>query len=220
MGYEEQFARAVRWYERFRELTDGRAHAKESDNYIDEIYAFFQNCYHLKDWIRNDTSAPAAMRNNVQLENYVTGDQALAICADLCNSQKHLTLSKPPRSGSLPVPGARQWSLNVGSVPVIGLKLSIGTASGSLDAFQIATNALSAWVTYINAQGGAVTMPSVSAAPSPAPPAGEWVAIGDHVDAMVVHGKWRWLAKRNLFALAALFTLAGTWLARSRRKTH
>ena len=113
MAYEEQFARTSRWYERFRQLTYGRPHAVETDNYIDEIYAFFQNCYHLKDWISNDAAAPIAMRDKASLESYVTGDKALAICADLCNSQKHLTLSRAPRSGSVPIEGSRQWSLDV-----------------------------------------------------------------------------------------------------------
>ena len=52
--YQEQYDRTKRWYDRLTAIDQGRAHDMASDHYVDEIYAFFLNCYHLKDWIKND----------------------------------------------------------------------------------------------------------------------------------------------------------------------
>src|SRR5688500_903473 len=112
MAFQEQWERAVRWYERFRELNHGREHTMPSDNYQDEIYAFFQNCYHLKDWIKNDAAAPARMKQAV--EGHISGSPALSLCADLCNASKHFTLNSAPRSGTVPTAGPRQFGLQLG----------------------------------------------------------------------------------------------------------
>jgi hypothetical protein len=53
-SYREQYERVKRWYGKFIALDQGRAHDVPSENYLDEIYAFFMNCYHFKDWIKND----------------------------------------------------------------------------------------------------------------------------------------------------------------------
>jgi len=52
----EQFRRVKRWYTRFKSIDEGRPDTLTLDGYLDEVYAFFQNCYHLKDWIKNDAS--------------------------------------------------------------------------------------------------------------------------------------------------------------------
>lgn len=56
--YEEQFERVKRWYERFRRINEGTSHEKNTEYYHDEVYAFFVNCFHVKDWILNDANAP------------------------------------------------------------------------------------------------------------------------------------------------------------------
>ena len=47
-------ARARRFFGRFKRLNDGIGHDRESDEYIDDIYAFFQACYHVKDHLIDD----------------------------------------------------------------------------------------------------------------------------------------------------------------------
>ena len=92
MAFQEQFDRTVRWYERLQDLNAGRTHTMASDNYQDDIYAFFLNCYHLKDWIRRDPSVAPATKGLV--ESYITSTPMLALCADLCNALKHFTLTQ------------------------------------------------------------------------------------------------------------------------------
>ena len=51
----EQFNRVKRWHKKFEEISKGKAHNQESNYYKDVMYAFFQNCFHLKDWVINSS---------------------------------------------------------------------------------------------------------------------------------------------------------------------
>jgi len=144
--YQEQFTRVKRWYKRFVTINEGRLHDLESDNYQDEVYAFFLNCYHLKDWIKNDKNVGTAA---AKVEDFVDNNEELSICADICNSLKHLKLTTS-RSGQDPKFGQRKFYLRVGSPPTtISAKYTIDTSSGPIDAFELATKCLQAWESFI-----------------------------------------------------------------------
>src|SRR3990170_1608469 len=104
--YREQYDRMKRWYGRFVALDQGRPHDVPSDNYLDEIYAFFMNCYHLKDWIKDDGTVPPAAQQAV--EPYINSSRPLKLCADICNSLKHLRLISN-RSGESPAFGKKHF---------------------------------------------------------------------------------------------------------------
>ena len=146
--WREQYDRTERWYDRFRTIDSGRAHDVSSDNYVDEIYAFFLNCYHLKDWIKNDTSLPDAVRSAV--EHFIDSKRSLRLCADVCNGLKHLEL-KRDRSGEKPKFGRKQFDVGLGAgVPTtISVKCEITTETGTVDAFQLATEALESWKKFM-----------------------------------------------------------------------
>jgi hypothetical protein len=61
----------------------------------DRVYVFFVFCYHLKDWIKNDTSVPEAVRS--QVETFVKNTPSLALAGDLANGVKHLARDRPAR---------------------------------------------------------------------------------------------------------------------------
>jgi len=144
--HQEQFERVKRWHRRFAEIDKGRIHNLPSDFYQDEVYAFFLNCYHLKDWIRNDSTAGAAA---AKVEGFIDATEELRLCADICNSHKHLILTRP-RSGQNPQFGRRQFGLHLGeSETSINVKYSIETSGGPIDAFELATKCLRAWEAFI-----------------------------------------------------------------------
>ena len=147
-GWREQYDRTVRWFDRFTELTLGRQHVTVSDSYIDDIYAFFQNCYHLKDWIKNDPALPVSMRT--QVEAYISQKRELSICADLCNSLKHLTLSNS-RSGENPTFGNKRYGLHLGATdpPIISVRYEVATATGTEDAYELAKKCVDAWTEFL-----------------------------------------------------------------------
>jgi hypothetical protein len=139
--YKEQLERVERWYERFERIDTGTAHEKSAEYYHDEVYAFFLNCYHLKDWIKNDTGIAENARNSV--ESFVAKSANLSICRDICNSLKHLELREKPRTGAQW--GRRLFKLQLGGSPVMAVKYSIATVSGETDAFVLATKCVQEW---------------------------------------------------------------------------
>lgn len=151
-SYREQYDRVKRWYERCAAINQGRVHEAASDNYVDEIYAFFLNCYHLKDWIIAD---PAALPTNQRVENYINSSTPLKLCADICNSLKHLRLTHPPRSGENPVFGKKHFAVQLGpgDPTRISLKYEIDTKSGPVDAFELATECVAAWNAFLSTNG-------------------------------------------------------------------
>ena len=91
--YVQQLHRVRRFGERIR------AQNRERVSYEDDLWSFFQNCWHLKDWLKNDPSIPTGIRSCV--ENDVKAFEALMICADLANRSKHLLLSNARRDANV-----------------------------------------------------------------------------------------------------------------------
>jgi hypothetical protein len=149
--YREQYDRMKRWYDRFVTLDQGRPHDVPSDNYLDEIYAFFMNCYHLKDWIKNDGTVATTVQQAV--EAHINSSRPLKLCADICNSLKHLRLTSS-RSGESPAFGKKRFGLAFGTAPTsINLKYEVNTTTGPIDAFQLATDCIDAWDAFLTANG-------------------------------------------------------------------
>jgi hypothetical protein len=112
-----------RWYERFAAIDQGRPHDVDSDNYLDEIYAFFLNCYHLKDWIKCDSAVP--VKDQQAVEDHITANRSLRLCADICNASKHLKLETKKdgthgRSNENPTFGRTHAALQINYHPQSG----------------------------------------------------------------------------------------------------
>ena len=90
--FYEQYLRMLRYYKKLRGITTKRVQFSFTENEWDTIYAFFINCYHLKDWIIND---PTLQIDKKTVEDYISKSDSLSICADICNGLKHLKLTKP-----------------------------------------------------------------------------------------------------------------------------
>lgn len=145
--YQEQFERMKRWYERIGKIDQGILHNLPSDYYHDVIYAFFLNCYHLKDWIKNDNDVEQSKKEKV--EPFISQNECMSVCADICNGIKHLE-RKSNRSDKDPEFGGRKFSLNLGGPePIIKVKFSIRTKTGTIDAFELASECVQKWEEFI-----------------------------------------------------------------------
>ena len=150
-SYREQFERLVRVYARLAQIDQGRRHDMHSENYRDEVYTFFLNCHHLKDWLIND---PEFSGNATAVENYINANRELQLCADICNGHKHLILNEP-RSPENPTIGGQNITLQLGAgEPEIKVKFTVDTVTGPLDAFGLATRCLELWKAFIVKNGG------------------------------------------------------------------
>ena len=65
---------------------------RDLDEYEDDVWNFFQNAWHLKDWVKNDSELEQRYRDAVGDD--VSAIEVLQICADLANRSKHLRLTR------------------------------------------------------------------------------------------------------------------------------
>ena len=151
-SYREQYDRMRRWFRRFSDIEHGKQHDRPSDDYQDDVYAFFMSCYHLKDWIKNDSAVAAA---GLKVEAMINDNYDLKLCADICNAHKHLKLTSS-RSKQNPTFGPRHFKVHVG--PTVGPRIQVSyvvdTSAGPRDAFAIAESCVRAWDNFIAAEIG------------------------------------------------------------------
>jgi hypothetical protein len=88
-GYRGQFARVERWHQRARD-------AKDPEDIEDYLYAFFQACHHLREWL------PEADFPADRVRAFIEANVAMKVCADVANLTKHLALNRPPRTNAEP----------------------------------------------------------------------------------------------------------------------
>jgi hypothetical protein len=151
--WTEQWNRVNRWLERFRETSTGRPHDRDSDYYQDEAYSFFQNCYHLKDWLKND---PAVTGQVNDVEAFISQSPNLSLCADICNGSKHLLLTRHRASADTRM-GTRDFRVDLvaGSddPPTISAKYVIESTSKTFDSFTVGEACVKEWAAYLKGKG-------------------------------------------------------------------
>jgi hypothetical protein len=88
-NFRQQYDRVLRWYNRLKnQITDHQ-------EYEDYIWAFFQNCWHLKDWIKNDEPLlKQIQKSGDEFEEELKKYPALMKCCGLANRSKHFQLDK------------------------------------------------------------------------------------------------------------------------------
>jgi hypothetical protein len=104
----EQYPRLQRFYKR---VINGN---RRTTRYLDDLWSFFQQCWHFKDWIKNDKNIPIPVRKRV--EDDVRKCRYLKICGNLANRSKHLRLTKRKNGKQIPQKGAkmvRQIRVNI-----------------------------------------------------------------------------------------------------------
>ncbi len=85
-----QFERVARTFKRVLDNQN-----RNPVEYEDDVWCFFQNCWHLKDWIKNDSQGVAkATRQKIDVE--VNSRPALVMMGDLANKSKNLKLTISP----------------------------------------------------------------------------------------------------------------------------
>jgi len=88
-GYNAQLDRTRRFLER----VEGK---HENDvAFQDIIWSFFQHCWHLEDWVKNDDSVHQTQKDAVR--KAVDASRDLQICRSLCIHTKHLRARRGAR---------------------------------------------------------------------------------------------------------------------------
>lgn len=129
-GWEAQLNRVRRWYQR-------ACVAKDQADMHDFLYAFFENAFHLRDWLKDTVAA-----SETDLKAFFDSNEEMRLCRDLANSHKHYSLSSKP-SQVVPPSEAREWNLDKSVSLVI---LSNGKKH---DALELAGRILQLWEGFV-----------------------------------------------------------------------
>lgn len=138
MAYLDQLGRVRRFLARLSEMR------RASDEYDDDLWSYFQHCYHLRDWIINDPAVPKLTKDAI-----VVGYSAIAeleVCGDLANGTKHSVLQHKdsrPVSRNVTVGGGENFQ-----------EWIIATADGrQYKSLELATACLQKWEALLTATG-------------------------------------------------------------------
>jgi hypothetical protein len=145
-GYIEQFKRVERSYQRLIEINIGKLDDYGSDFLFDDFLNFFMNCYHLKDWIKNDSTLSSSIKSSV--ETFINSSKYLSICGDIANGAKHLTLTSS-RSNCEIKKGPTHYAVECGEITIISAKYTYLIDNNPVDAFVLATECLHEWKKFI-----------------------------------------------------------------------
>jgi hypothetical protein len=91
--YIEQWNRVQRWYSKVEELTLKPTNI-ELEHALDIIYAFYINCFSLRDWIQSSNTNSEISKKVEDIFKDSYGIECFSICAGIANGSKHL---KPDR---------------------------------------------------------------------------------------------------------------------------
>lgn len=115
-----------------------------------ELFAFFEICHHLKDWIKFSPG----YKSFSDVEKFINGSPPLRICADICNRLKHRKLTKPPRSNSELGIFKVKTTTTIGPDPSLAsVKLdhaTIETERGEECCFALAEECMNEWKRYFS----------------------------------------------------------------------
>jgi len=121
-AWKEQLARLRRWYERTTPISRDRASISEEE--VDLLFAFFLNCWHLYDWLKNSNALPTLL-----LDEFFRNDETMRICYDICIGAKHLRIDRPKAGLSALVRGVEYMGEKIGEVPTQLFLFKGGTQS-------------------------------------------------------------------------------------------
>lgn len=133
-GWKAQLERVRRWYQR-------ALSAKDPIDRYDFLYAFFENAFHLRDWLI-DTGAVSEN----DLTNFFAENEDMRLCRDLANSHKHYSISRP--SQPAPPSEVREYSPRSGNFDT-DTSLVILSDGTKYDAFDLAMRILHKWEEFI-----------------------------------------------------------------------
>ncbi|MEK9181691.1 MAG: hypothetical protein AAB786_01600 [Patescibacteria group bacterium] len=96
LDYLEQWNRLERYYKKVLDLELNEQNLS-SDECLEEMYLFFENCFKLRDWVRN--SEYVGKKAKTEITELFENDKNLSVCAGLANRRKHLRIDSRKRYG-------------------------------------------------------------------------------------------------------------------------
>jgi hypothetical protein len=107
------------------------------------LHSFYVQTYHIKDALIAEEASTGVSRQLI--EKAITDDPDLSLLADLANLDKHGKLTKPPRSGHVPIIRSVEGDVPDSTSEGWRLRLTVDHGGSSLDGLEMARKAMDAW---------------------------------------------------------------------------
>lgn len=147
-SWQDQHERVGRWHKRLSAIRRAIPTDTSQAEALDTVYAFFMNCYHLRDWIINSGFKPQA-----DVDAFIRGNPDMALCRDICTGLKHFRIHA---KGAY---SAANWSTASvvtyyvpGGIPVEPVAIEqwvFTTDAGAIDMFDLADSCVAAWDRFL-----------------------------------------------------------------------
>ena len=159
--FARQFRRANRQYKRCQsayvpgDQVGVFSQDRDDAENVEQLFSqFFIECYHLKDWIKEDNMLPVSIRSCV--EGFVNNSRPLSLAGDIANSEKHLVLNRPPkvskkvRIRSIPIIFGPIGTYPLGGIYKFNISVDTEIEREPIDALDLASQCMSEWKQFIS----------------------------------------------------------------------
>jgi hypothetical protein len=139
-----QYARMHRSFARMK------SEFSSMEEYEDAVYHFFQDAWHLKDWLKNDPKISAAVKSRI--EGDLGAQPSLCAAADIANGSKHVELSNSRVAAKI---SGRRVKLYIGEICRVKheRRIEIGSSGSSITADNLAKNVVKEWNVLLKRYG-------------------------------------------------------------------
>jgi len=144
LGWRGQLDRVRRWHKRVREIGWEPGFSGGTVDNLDVLFAFFQNCYHLRDWLERSRTM-----SKQQLDNFFQEHEEMQICRDICNGTKHLEISKPSVDADFSI--GREYE--PGYRPCLDESYFVIAYGDMHDLFDLADSCMRLWESFLTRNG-------------------------------------------------------------------
>lgn len=149
--YRQQLERLERKYNKLANKRNF-VNDKNITEIQDLILSFFQDCWHLGDWVIKSTDVDKS-----SLEDFLVNSLELQICREVCNTSKHLFLDRHTQKNGARLANFQNVDLPIALVREYNpegdrLNFLIRGNNGKYDAFDLAKNCLIQWKNFINTE--------------------------------------------------------------------
>ncbi len=152
--WKYQWSRVIRWFERVNQIkvkSEIPETAIEAQD-LDTVIAFFQNCYHLRDWL--EVSRPDLKK---KLVTYFEQNFEMKGCRDICHGFKHKKLNRPSIDADFNIVRIYDYLEKMGSEPHRNpVKHIIAFADGNdirkYDLFDFAGKCFDLWKSFLSSE--------------------------------------------------------------------
>ena len=156
------------WREQYQRMRRARArlnsewngHAKRPDgleHVRDAFYHFFQDCYHMVDWLGNDPSQPI---RHPEADKFVMASTALWTCHELCQGSKHARLEpkgikalRPEQQVISRLPFVDASGKELAAVVFTAMEMTVVRSAGNVNAFDLADECTAEWDRFLSSRG-------------------------------------------------------------------